>query len=260
MEAGEPVLPPHAALLASAGQAQVRVHRRPKVALLATGSELVPPGTKPGPGQIRDSNSYSLSAQLLLHNAEIVSTARTVDDPAELRESVEKSLERADMLLFSGGVSVGEKDYGRTVLKEAGVELLFESVKIKPGKPTVFGVAGERVVFGLPGNPVSTLVTFELFVVPALRRMMGWKQVKRGSVFAAFKAGRTKQGARRQFLPAILTFTSEGADVKLVPFHGSADIMGSSRANALVILHENQAPPGPGERVEVLPLFAEALF
>ena len=165
-------------VLASLGHAQVQVHRWPRVAVLSTGRELVDVDQPLGPGQIRNSNSYSLRAQCRQLGIQATALGIVPDNYEETRKLIEEGL-KYDVLLTSGGVSVGEFDFVKDVQDELGVERRLWGVNIKPGKPLAFGVRGRTLVFGLPGNPVSTMVSFELFVRPALMRLMGHTKTTR---------------------------------------------------------------------------------
>ena len=172
VEAGARLSAAQVGALAAAGIAAVDVHRRPRAALLATGSELREPGLPLGPGQVYDANGVILSAALASAGAEVERLPVAADDEAEHRRAIERALE-ADVVVTSGGVSVGPHDLVRRIAGELGVEEVFWGVAVKPGKPLSFGVRGSTLVFGLPGNPVSSLVTFELFVRPAVLALQG---------------------------------------------------------------------------------------
>src|SRR6202034_3702627 len=160
------------AVAAEVGHTRIEVSRRPRVAILSTGDELVPVDGAPGPFQIRNSKNVSLAAQVARAGAEPVAIGHARDEIADLRARIEQGLE-SDMLLLSGGVSAGKYDLVEKVLKDLDAEFFFDAVAIRPGKPVVFGWCRGKTVFGLPGNPVSTMVTFELFVVPAIEALSG---------------------------------------------------------------------------------------
>ena len=169
---GQLLTPAEVGVLAACGRTRVRVGGRPRVAVLSTGDELVPPEHTPGPGRIRNSNGPLLVSQARRAGAETRSLGISPDDSPALRARIEEGL-GSDLLLISGGVSMGRYDLVGPTLRSIGVELLFDKVAIKPGRPFTFGRKGERLVFGCPGNPVSSYVIFEVFARPALRRMMG---------------------------------------------------------------------------------------
>jgi len=251
LKVGRVLRPPEIGLLASVGRERVRIVRRPMVAVLATGDELVSVSTVPGPGQIRDANSWSLLAccRRAGVGAESLGVARDTLD--HLGERIARGLER-DVLLVSGGVSVGEWDLVPKVLRDLGVTIHFATVRMKPGKPTLFATHGRGLVFGLPGNPVSTIVGFHLFVRPALGKMMGQADPAPPALEATL-AGETKvHGSRMTFVPAILRQEGETWVVKAVETRGSADLVGFSRADALVVLEPGTHPAGT--RVEAYPL------
>lgn len=174
---GTPLHAGEIGLLAAAGYARVRVHPAPRVALLSTGDELVELGQIPGPGQIVNSNLYLLSARLREERCGVLPLGLCRDDPAALARHLAAG-EQTDLILSTGGVSVGDRDYLREALATRGFETIFWKVAIKPGKPVLFGLLNSRPVFGLPGNPAAAAATFELFVLPALRRLAGFASAK----------------------------------------------------------------------------------
>jgi molybdopterin molybdotransferase len=190
MRAGELILragailgPAEVSVLATCSRLAVPVVRRPRVAILSTGDELVPPGEPLGPGKIHDANGYAIAAAVRQVGADATLLGIARDDRASLVRQLTEGL-RADVLVTTAGVSMGDRDLVRSVLEELGVEQVFWKVDIKPGRPTAFGLRGATPVFSLPGNPVSTLLTFEQFVRPALLRMMGHREVLRPLVSA----------------------------------------------------------------------------
>ena len=242
VHAGDIVVPPgqvagaaEVGLLATLGYARVRVHRRPRVAILSTGNELAELGTVPGPGQIPNTNTYSLMAQTLEAGAEPVSLGVVPD-------RLEAIIERlgwagsADVLVSSAGVSVGELDLVRAALQRSGAELHLWKVSMRPGKPITFGSLGGRPVFGLPGNPVSAMVTFELFVRPALRRMLGCAVVARPRVVARALAPIANRGARRGYLRVGLSRDAEGYGARLTGDQGSGILRSMVLADGLAVV------------------------
>src|SRR5215212_5858628 len=174
LSAGDDLGPAELGALAALGRADALCGAQPRVAVLTTGDELVEPGAGPlRPGQIRNSNAYALAAQAQRAGARVVAREIVRDDRAHTTETLGRALEAADVVVVSGGVSVGPHDHVKPALAELGVEQHFWRVALKPGKPTWFGTRGDKVVFGLPGNPVSAIVTFHLFARPALRRLQG---------------------------------------------------------------------------------------
>jgi len=251
------------AVAASAGKTHVQVYAKPRVAIIATGDEIVEPEARPGPTQIRNSNSYSLAAQVRAAGGEPIILPIAPDEPNRLRELISEGLE-ADLLLLTGGVSMGKHDLVEQVLVELGAEFFFTGALIQPGRPVVFGsvprVAGGRnavppdctYFFGLPGNPVSTMVTFELFVRPMLEALSGMTPRKLVFLHAKLKSEiKTKTGLKR-FLPAVLSGEFEQAEVELVPWQGSGDIAATARANCYIVIPADRERILAGEWVAVL--------
>lgn len=239
------------AILASVGKSRVRVVRKPTVAILATGDELVEIDAIPGPARIRNSNSSSLSAQVLSHGGTPVLLRTASDDVSALREQIRKGLEY-DVLLVSGGVSAGKYDLVEPVFTELGINIHFESVSMRPGKPTVFATRDVKWIFGLPGNPVSTFVAFELFVRPVLRTLQGLEHDTLPLVPAVLDAEIKEKSGRTSFLPARLFRKKTGFSVRPVKWKGSADIFSAAEANGLVIIPRETTRVSRGEIVEVL--------
>lgn len=230
--------------LAELGCAAVQVHRRPTVAVLATGDELVDVDLTPGPGQIRNSNQAMLVAQIQATGANAFPLGIARDNRDELRAKISLGL-KMDALVLSGGVSAGTLDLVPSELAAAGVHEVFHKVEMKPGKPVWFGHRGASpatrsahgcYVFGLPGNPVSSLVCCELFVRTAIRRMMGEPDAMPQSIPAHLEHDHAARADRPTYHPARLTWTSTGPHVSLVPWHGSADLCGTVAANAMAFL------------------------
>ena len=237
VSAGVELGPTQLGALAAAGVAEVACGRAPQVVVLPTGSELRSPGTPLGPGEIYESNSTLLAAQLASAGAQAVTLAPVADDENATRAALERGL-AADVLLTSGGVSVGPHDLVRTLLAELGVEEVFWGVAVRPGKPLFFGVRGSTLVFGLPGNPVSTLVSFELFVRPALAALQG--AAHPGPHYRAGCLGRTVR--RNEARDDLLRAVADGD--RLTPLGGQEShmIVRAAAANALV-----HVPRGAGE-------------
>jgi molybdopterin molybdotransferase len=240
------------ALLAQVGCEPVRVFRRPRVAILSTGDEVVEVGQTPGPFQIRNSNTVSLAAQVKLAGAEPLPLLNAPDHTDHLRAQIQLGL-LSDVLVISGGVSMGKYDLVEGVLRELGAEFFFDAVAIRPGKPAVFGVCRDKLVFGLPGNPVSTMVTFELFVVPALDILSGAAARPLATFRARLAAPVKQQAALTHFLPAVVEWSSGEPVAQELPWQGSGDIVALAQANAFLVVPQDRLYLAEGDWVDVLP-------
>ena len=251
---GHVVGPAEVGLLATLGYTRARVHRRPRVAILSTGNELADLGAEPGPGQIPNTNTYSLMAQVLEAGGQPMSLGVVPDRLEAIVERLRWG-RAADVLVSSAGVSVGELDLVREALTQCGAELHLWKVAMRPGKPITFGSIEGRPVFGLPGNPVSAMVTSELFVRPARRRMQGCVAVDRPRIVVPALEPIANPGGRRGYLR--VTLARDGGDygARLTGDQGSGILRSMVLADGLAVV-----PPGttvaPGERVEVLVLRA----
>jgi len=238
--------------LASLGKTEILVSRKPRVAILATGDELVQVGQAPEPGQIRNSNSYSLHAQVVAAGAEPVLLGIGRDNLEDLRRQIGRGLQH-DVLLVSGGVSMGKYDFVENVFAEFGVEVEFDSVSMKPGKPTVFGHRNDTFVFGLPGNPVSTMVAFRMFVIPVLQSLLKFSSTPQ-TLRARLDASAKCDSARTAIVPALVRFEGESYWIQTAPWKGSSDLAGLSRANALVVIPQAEGSLQRGDVVDFLSL------
>ena len=251
VERGDVLRPAQLGALAAAGVATVRCSRRPRVAVLATGSELRPPGEPLAPGEIYESNTVLLAAQLESVGAEVTVLATVGDDEAATRTALARGLD-FDVLVTSGGVSVGPHDLVRGALAELGAEEVFWRVAVKPGKPIAFAVSGETLVFGLPGNPVSSLVGFELFVRPALLALQGARHP--GPAYLPGRVAATvRRNEQRDELIRARTRIEDGA-VVLAPLSGQEShmIVHSAAADALVLVPRGAGELTRGDRVSYL--------
>ncbi len=245
---GTVVTPAVVAVLAAVGAARVAVGRRPRVKVLVTGDELVEVTEEPAAGHIRNSNGYAVTAQARLAGAEVESLGVVPDDAERIAAAVERGLD-ADVFLVSGGVSEGIYDFVEPVLLRLGVELLFTKVAIKPGAPLVFGRRGRTLVFGLPGNPVSAQVTFDLFVRPTLLRMQGATAVSRPTVEVEIVARVKNRSGRRAHSPARVLWEAGRLLAHPLRSQGSADIVTHAKANALLVMDADRLQAEAGERL-----------
>ena len=265
------------ALAASVGKSRLEVYVRPRVAVLTTGDEIVEIDTEPGPTQIRNSNGYSLAVQIQQAGGEPVLLPIAPDEPKRLRELIEEGL-RSDLLLMTGGVSMGRYDLVEQVLAEMKAEFFYTGAKIQPGRPVVFGrmraskddslsAAGESqsaaqgrktaplshtYFFGLPGNPVSTMVTFELFARPMLEALAGMLPRQLIFLHAQLKSEIRRKTGLKRFLPAILSGEFENTKVELVRWQGSGDIAATASANCYIVIPPDRENIPAGDWVAVL--------
>jgi molybdopterin molybdotransferase len=249
LEAGQRIGFAEIALLATAGMTTVRVNRRPRGAVLPTGDEVVEIAERPLAHQVRNSNAHSLAAQVRRAGGipEILPVAR--DAAESIRTLIERGL-AADLLLISGGVSAGKYDLVEPVLASLGAEFYFDRVLIRPGQPLVFGVVRERFFFGLPGNPASTMVTFQVFARAAVELLAGEREPRLPLTLARLTvAFRHKPGLTR-FLPARLS--ADGAELTPLAWRGSGDIPALARANAFLVARAEQEDWNAGDLIEVL--------
>jgi molybdopterin molybdotransferase len=248
---GRTIDPPAIAVLASAGKDRVRVARRPVLALLVTGDEIVDVKAQPAPGQIRNSNGPAVAAQARLAGADVRLLGVAPDRQDAIAEAVRRG-RGADVLVASGGVSAGDYDLVEPALLELGATFLFTKVAIKPGAPLVFGRLGEALVFGLPGSPVSAQVTFELFVRPALLKMQGARALGRPRVSVELLAAVKNRSGRKSHLPARVRFEGGRLVALTIRSMGSGDLAAHARANALVVIDADREQAAAGETAEAL--------
>jgi molybdopterin molybdotransferase len=234
---------------ASTGVAELSCTRSPRVAVVVTGDELISPPAPLGPGQIRNTNGYSVPAQAIAAGATIAHVATVGDDYRATLAELERALD-ADVVVVTGGVSVGPHDHVKPALAELGVEQGFWGVALRPGKPTYFGTRGQTLVFGLPGNPVSAMVTFHLFVRPALARMLGTTPRERRAV-ASFDADYTKQPGRAHVVRCTLAVRDDGWHVQPTKDQGSHVLTSMLGAEAFAYLEIERGDVATGEQVEI---------
>src|SRR5947209_12129871 len=239
------------ALAAQVGATQLQCAKRPRVAILSTGDEVVLIDEQPGAFQIRNSNSVSLAAQVRIAGGEPVVLGNAADRAEDLGEKIERGL-REDALVLSGGVSMGKYDLVEKVLKAMGAEFFFDAVAIRPGKPAVFGVCQGKQIFGLPGNPVSTMVTFELFVAPAIDLLSGAEARPLGLLDARLTDALDERPGLTHFLPAHIEWHGGAPEVKPLKWQGSGDITALGKANCFLVVLGEKEKIGAGEMVSVL--------
>ena len=251
-ETGREIGPAEMAVLASFGYASVRVGRRPRVAVISTGSELVEVSSKPSGAQIRNSNSYTLAAYAERAGAMVDVLGIVEDTPEATRAALIRAADNHDIVITSGGVSMGDYDLVKAALKDIGAEIYFDRVIIRPGKPIVFARRSETYFFGLPGNPVSTSVTFNVFVRPAIRKMQGETSPAPAMVSAQLSRTVKDSSSRRSYLPARLLIKEGRAMVEPLKWGGSSDFVAFMQANALIVVREDVHEIEEGGFVDVL--------
>jgi molybdopterin molybdotransferase len=257
-KAGEAILVPgtrlgfaELALAAQVGQTEILCAVKPRVGILSTGDEVVLVNQKPGPFQIRNSNSVSLAMQTRIAGGEPVLLGNAPDRADILRSKIERGL-KEDILVLSGGVSMGKYDLVESVLKDLGAEFYFDAVAIRPGKPAVFGRCRDTFVFGLPGNPVSTMVTFELFVTAAIDLLSGAAPRPLPLVQAVLGEDVKEKPGLTHFLPALVEWPGATPEVKPLKWHGSGDIAALAKANCFLVVPADHEQLGAGETVSIV--------
>ena len=241
--------PSHIAALASVGCDPVSVYGQPVIAVIATGNELVEPDQVPGDAQIRNSNAPQISSQIANIGCKSIYLGIVKDDPAVLEHVLNKALTHANVVILSGGVSMGDFDYVPGVLKKCGVTLHFEKIAVKPGKPMVFGTAGDCCLFGLPGNPVSSLIQFELLIKPFLFSLMG-HYFEYPPIYARLDEAVTRRKIDRlEYIPVQILADGKA---RAVEYHGSAHISSFCNANGLLAIPEGKTGFEKDELVSIL--------
>jgi molybdopterin molybdotransferase len=251
LPAGSLVRPYEVNMLACFGQKQVSIVRRPRVAIVATGDELVPLGSRPGPGQVVNSNSHALAAAVSALGCRPRLTGIARDTAQSHRQLLAQGLEQADVLITSAGVSVGDRDFVRETLADLGVEIVFWKVKVKPGKALAFGMAGSKPVFGLPGNPVSTMLTFDEFVAPALLRMMGHSHGDNPLFQAVLQHDLKKSAGRTQLVRLHLEYSDGRFLARSAGKQETGMLKTLLHTNAVAILPAERESFAAGESISV---------
>lgn len=247
----EPIGPATIAVLASLGIGQVEVRRRPRVAILSTGNELRAPGEALEPGQIHDANSVALAAAVDQAGGEALLLPQTPDDPEQIEQQVRAAVGVADLLVVSGGVSVGRHDHVRGVIERLGA-LDFWRIRLQPGKPLAYGAVDDVPVIGLPGNPVSALVTFELFARPLIRRMLGLTGSGRLTLPAVARDRMAKDPERRAYLRVRVERGAGGLEARSAGGQASSQLRPLASGNALLVVAEGEPAAEPGRTYDAL--------
>lgn len=252
---GDLIRPPEVGMLASLGRAFINVYQRPLVAILCTGDELVDVDEMLEEGKIISSNSYTLVSQVKECGAIPIQLGIAKDKKEDLENKLSQGL-RADVIISSAGVSVGDYDFVKDVLKDLGMEMVFWKVAMKPGRPITFGLMGEKPVFGLPGFPVSSMVSFEQFIRPSLLKMMGHTKIFRPLIEAYLKEDIKKKPGRRHFIRGIITYEDGSYFVTTTGPQGSGILKSMVKANGLIIIPEDRTIVKAGEKVKVQVLYS----
>lgn len=245
---GTLVKPQHIAVLATAGCVEPKVYRKVRVGIISTGDELVEPDIKPDPSQIRNSNASQLFAQIIRFGGIPDYVGIALDTPESTEEMIAQAFEKNDVVLLTGGVSMGDFDYVPEVMKKLGIEIKFDSIAVQPGRPTTFGVRGNRFIFGLPGNPVSSFVQFELLVKPLLYKLTGFQYKPLSIRLLMGKDFTRKKSVRLSWIPVRINDVGE---VIPLEYHGSAHINALSFADGIIPVPRGIALIKKGELVNV---------
>ena len=253
IEAATHLLPRHVALAAAMGHSSLKVHRKPLVAILATGDELVEPGTTPGPGQILASNSYALAAMVTTAGGE----ARLLGIARDTLESLQQKLalaSGADIVVTIGGASVGEHDLVESALKKSGFQLDFWKIAMRPGKPLMFAQRSHQRAIGLPGNPVSAIICAHIFLLPLIAKLSGRNSNETNAIEARLAAPLDRNGPRQHYMRASLTRSADGEDVTPAESQDSSLLSILSNSNCLIVRQPNAPALETGSKVTVLPI------
>jgi molybdopterin molybdotransferase len=248
LEKGLMLQPQHVAILASVGVPDPSVYRQPRVAIISTGDELVEPDAIPNPTQIRNSNAWQLIAQVKKAGAIPVYSGIAKDSPQETERMIQKAITENDVLLLTGGVSMGDFDFVPEVLKNNNISLKFEKLHVKPGRPTVFGFNDSCFVFGLPGNPVSAYITFETLTKPLLYKMMGYDYKPLQIMLPLASAYTRRKPDRLEWIPVKI---NQSGEAEFIEYHGSAHVHSLCFADGIIAVSEDTIEIKKGEKVHV---------
>jgi molybdopterin molybdotransferase len=248
LEKGQKIDARHIAVLASVGCSDLLVFTQPIVGIISTGDEIVEPNIKPNPSQIRNSNGHQLVAQVIQSHAEAKYFGIVKDDYQATYNAIKKGIETCDILLLTGGVSMGEFDFVPQIMADLGITIMFDRVAVQPGKPTTFGKKENQIIFGLPGNPVSSFVQFEILVKPLIHKFLGGPFKKTEIKLPLGKPYKRKKSERRAYIPVSI---SEDSKVFTLDYHGSAHIYALPSAIGLAIIYEGITELNEGDLVDV---------
>jgi len=248
LKTGELIMPSHIGVMATVGATNCLVYRKPSIGIISTGDEIVEPDQKPEISQIRNSNAYQLIAQVQKTGAEPIYLGKADDNEESTYNLINKGFLECDMLLLTGGVSMGEFDFVPNILLKAGFSILFQKIAVQPGKPTTFGIKNDKIIFGLPGNPVSSFIQFELLVKPLIYKMMGHQFNPLQIRLPMKEEYQRKKTERMSWFP--VRINNEG---KLIPmnYHGSAHIFALSQAHGLSYIEAGKEIIHKDELVDV---------
>ena len=247
LQKGTLIKPQHIAVLASVGAWKLKVFSKPKIGIISTGDELVEPNEKPALSQIRNSNAWQLLAQAQKAGASAHYEGIAADNKASTFEKINNALQNNDIVLLTGGVSMGDFDYVPEIMQEIGIQILFKSIAVQPGRPTVFGVKDDKYIFGLPGNPVSSFVQFEMLVKPLIQKMIGNQDKKIELILPMGSDIQRKKTERKSFIPVSI----RNGEVFPVEYHGSAHIHSYIFADGIVAIEKGVLSLKKGEKVYV---------
>ncbi len=248
--AGTMIWPQHVAIMAAVGHVRPFVALRPKVAVIATGDEIVEPHLRPGASQIRNSNGYQLVEQIRKAGGTPDYLGIAADDENDTLNKILTAMERNNVVLLTGGVSMGSFDFVPAVMEKAGIRILFRTIALQPGKPTVFGIKENKRIFGLPGNPVSSFTLFEIMVKPMLWKMMGVKEYYLTLRFPLGMAYERKRNNRMQWIPVSI----RDGQVYPLEYHGSAHIFSLAQADAIAAIPLGVTKMKIGDLIDVRPV------
>jgi molybdopterin molybdotransferase len=245
---GKFIQPQDIAVMASVGRTKILVKKRPKIGIISTGDELVEPSVQPGISQIRNSNAYQLITQVTRAGGVGIDYGIAPDNEAITLKMTEHAINESDIVIITGGVSMGDFDFVPLVLEQAGVKILFDQVNVQPGKPTTFGIHPKSIIFGLPGNPVSSFIQFELLVRPLISSMMGHHWIPDECKLPMAVDYKRKSSVRLGFIPVAI---NKNKEVIPVPFHGSAHITALSYSDGIIAMKPGTKSLEKGEIVNV---------